>query len=92
MPRAERSLRVFHAPEGFCDVMFRANLALLQGNAGEAIQKYTEVLYKLSPGHVCALLNRSMAYVEWEYYELAVVDAYRACVAVNELRKVRTSR
>lgn len=87
-PRA--TLRLVHAPKSFCDVMVHANIALSNNNLEEAIEHYTAVLYKLSPGHVCAFLNRSMAYVRSGYYELAVIDAYRACIAANELKKVRT--
>ena len=72
--------------------MVRANKALSSHRPQEAIQKYTEVLYKLSPGHVCAFLNRSMAYVDEGYYELAVMDAYRACVGASELSKVHIAR
>lgn len=71
--------------------MVRANIALSSGRPEQAIRHYTEVLYKLSPAHVCAFLNRSMAYIEERYYELAVVDAYRACIATSELGKVRVS-
>ena len=71
--------------------MVQANIALTSGYPAEAISHYNEVLYNLSPGHVCALLNRSMAYIESGYYELAVVDAYRASIAAGELRMVRLS-
>ena len=69
--------------------MIRANVALSNGKAEEAISHYTEVLYKLSPAHVCAFLNRSMAYIESGYYELAVMDAFRACITAHELGEVR---
>ena len=69
--------------------MVRANIALSTGKSAEAIQHYTKVLYKLSPAHACAFLNRSMAYVEEGYYELAVMDAYRAKLAAGTMRKVR---
>lgn len=72
--------------------MVRGNKALSSHRSEEAIQRYTEVLYKLSPGHVCAFLNRSMAYIDEGYYDLAVMDAYRACMAASELCKVRISR
>ena len=74
---------------GFCDVMVRANIALNNGEFLEAINRYSEVLYQLAPGNVCALLNRSMAFLQSGHEELAVMDAYRACVAAAELRKVR---
>ena len=85
-------LRLHHAPKGFCDVMVHGNIALYNGSLAEAINHYTEVLYNLSPGHVCAFLNRSMAYLESGYWELAVMDAYRACLAASELRQVRAAR
>lgn len=78
--------------ETYCDVMVRANKALTNRRPEEAIRLYTQVLYKQSPAHVCALLNRSIAYLDYGYHELAVMDAYRACIAANELRKVRTLR
>lgn len=67
--------------------MVRGNKALSSHRSEEAIQRYTEVLYKLSPGHVCAFLNRSMAYIDEGYYDLVVMDAYRACMAASELCK-----
>lgn len=69
--------------------MVTANMALSDGRIADAIRNYTEVLYNLSPGNVCAFLNRSLAYLEDGDYELAVVDAYRAGLAASELRKVR---
>lgn len=71
--------------------MVRGNIALSTGKPTEAIEHYTEVLYKLSPGNVCALLNRSMASLEEGYYELAAMDAHRAKIAADELRQVRVS-
>ena len=68
--------------------MVCANKALNNGDLTEAINRYSEVLHKLSPGHICALLNRSMAYLKSGYGELAVMDAYRAGVAATQLRKV----
>lgn len=88
MAQPEKKLRLVHAPESFCDVMVRANIALVNDRPEKAIHLYTEVLYKLSPAHVCAFLNRSMAYIQDGYYELAVTDAYRACITASELRKV----
>ena len=89
MAQPRKAIRLIHAPKGFCDVMIHANIALNNGEFGEAINHYTEVLYKLAPAHVCAFLNRSMAFLKIGYHELAVVDAYRACGAANDLRKVR---
>lgn len=72
--------------------MVSANTALSDGRIGDAIRHYTEVLYKQSPGHVCAFLNRSLAYLEDGDCELAVMDAYRAGLAASELRKVSVSK
>lgn len=87
----KKALRLVHAPKSFCDVMIHANSALSCGRSEAAIRHYTEVLYELSRGNVCAFLNRSLAYLEGGYYELAVVDAYRACVAIKDVGKVRIS-
>lgn len=91
MAEQQQSLRLFHASDSYCGVMVRGNIALSTGKSAEAIEHYTEVLYKLSPGHVCAFLNRSLAYLEEGYYELAVMDAHLAKIAADELRKVRVS-
>lgn len=69
--------------------MIHANIALRNGDSAEAIRYYDRVLYNLSPGHICALLNRCMAYIESGHPELAVMDAYRARIAAGELREVR---
>ena len=92
MAQPRKPIRLVHAPKGFCEVMIHANIALSNGEIGEAINHYNEVLYKLAPAHVCAFLNRSMAFLKSGYYELAVVDAFRACVAARELRQVRCSQ
>ncbi len=86
----ERIDQLAHDPKSFCDVMIHANIALNNGQSDDAILFYTEVLYELAPAHVGALLNRSIAYLEAGYCELAVIDAHRACIATNELRKVRS--
>ncbi|KAL9046200.1 MAG: hypothetical protein Q9214_000905 [Letrouitia sp. 1 TL-2023] len=67
-------------------VLMQAAKALSDKNPLEAISLYTQVLYEISPGHVVALLNRSLAYVWIRRPELAAVDAYRAAVASNEMR------
>ena len=77
------------AIQRICNVMVRGNIALYNGDRSEAINRYNEVLYKLSPGHVCALLNRCLAFLFSGYSELAVMDAYRACLAAAQLGKVR---
>ena len=88
MPGPRLPNPLHHAPRDFRDVMIHANIALTKGELVNATNLYSEVLYKLSPGLLCALLNRSMAFLQGGYPELAVMDAYRACVAANELRKV----
>ena len=82
---------VVYARNGYCDFMIRGNEALSNGRAELAIKYYTKILYDLSPGDVCALLNRSIAYVYEGYNELAVTDAYRASLAAREMRHVRVS-
>ena len=47
---------------------------------------YTDVLYKLAPSSIIALLNRSLAYTCLKLPELAVVDAYRAGILANQMR------
>ena len=66
--------------------MVRANKYLSECDLNKAIGHYTKILYSLSDGHVCALLNRSLAYLLGGYPELAVVDAYRASIIANEAR------
>lgn len=68
------------------DKMLDANRALSRGQPEAAIELYTQVLYDLSPGHVCAFLNRSLCYVWMGYYELAAADAYRAALATHGMR------
>ncbi|KAI4157614.1 MAG: hypothetical protein LQ342_008141 [Letrouitia transgressa] len=76
-----RPIHVFAAP-----ALIQAAKALSNANPSEAIGLYTQVLYETSPGHVVALLNRSLAYVWIGRPELAAVDAYRAAIASNEMR------
>ena len=80
-----------HAREGYCDIMIRANQALSNSQSEVAIEYYTKVLFDLSPGDVCAFLNRSIAYVCEGHSELAVTDAYRASLAAKDLCNVRVS-
>ncbi|KAL2037076.1 hypothetical protein N7G274_010203 [Stereocaulon virgatum] len=67
--------------------LVQANIFLSQKNTQEAIKLYTKILYTVSPGHVCALLNRALAYLCLEHPELAVVDAYRAAVSAYGMRE-----
>lgn len=89
MAQANNNAVVVHARDGYCDTMVRGNKALSNRNSEVAIQIYTKILYDLSPGDVCAFLNRSIAYVQEGYSELAVIDAYRASLAAREMNNVR---
>ena len=89
MAQTKQKLRLVLSPKTFCDAMVHANIALSEGNLEEAIDHYTKVLHKLAPGLTCAFLNRCMAYLHSGYYELAVMDAYRACITARGLFKVR---
>ena len=80
---------IVHARNSYCDFMVRGNEALTNRRPEVAIQCYTKVLYELSPGDVCALLNRSIAYASEGYGELAVTDAYRASLAARAMNHVR---
>ena len=80
---------IVHARNGYCDVMVRGNQALSNSQPEVATRYYTKVLYELSPGDVCALLNRSIAYMCEGYSELAVTDAYRASLAARAMNHVR---
>lgn len=92
MASDEQRLQIWPAPGSLSDIMVRGNMLLSTGKTAEAINYYTHVLHKLSPGHVCAFLNRSIAYLEEGCYELAVMDAHRAKIAVDEMRNVRGMR
>ena len=88
---AKPTLRLIHSHNGPDDLLFRANALLATGNAEEALRLYTRILYGVSPGHVCAFLNRSLAYLALGYPELAVTDAYRAAVVTHSIRATRRS-
>ncbi|MCJ1432014.1 hypothetical protein MMC27_001370 [Xylographa pallens] len=68
------------------ELLFRGNAELVAGRPDQALRLYTKVLYDVSPGHVCAFLNRAMAYISLGYPELGVMDAYRAAITCQELR------
>ena len=70
-------------PEHFC---FRGNEELANNRPQVAIKYYTHVLHELCPGHICALLNRCLAYVLLGYPELAVYDAYAAVTLAYQCR------
>jgi hypothetical protein len=85
---AKPSLRLIHAANSPEELLFRANAHLSKGALKKALQLYTKVLYETSPGHICAFLNRALAYMRLGYPALAVVDAYRAGIAANEMRSI----
>ena len=66
--------------------MFKGNKALVARKAKEAYDHYTQILYTVCPGHICAFMNRSLAHILMGYPELAVFDAYRATQLCHELR------
>ncbi|MCJ1377875.1 hypothetical protein MMC17_000971 [Xylographa soralifera] len=83
---ARPTLRPVHNQESADELLFRGNAELVAGRPDQALRLYTKVLYDVSPGHVCAFLNRAMAYVSLGYPELGVMDAYRAAITCQELR------
>ena len=83
------AIRLHHAPKSVEDIIIHANIELTNGLLHEANNHYNEVLYNLSPAHVCAFLNRSLVFLRHGYYELAVIDAYRASIATTALLMVR---
>ena len=88
MKQLKLPFRPLPAHRDFCDVMVDANIALNNNELAVALDLYTKVLYKRSPGLVCALLNRSMVFLRNGRRELAVMDAHRAYIAAAELQKV----
>ena len=83
---AKPSLRVIHSHGSADDLLFRGNAELAAGYPESALELYTKVLYELCPGHICAFLNRALAYIALGYPELAVMDAYRAGIICTETR------
>ncbi|MCJ1286612.1 hypothetical protein MMC26_005958 [Xylographa opegraphella] len=83
---ANTTLRSVHGLERADELLFRGNTELVAGRSDQALQIYTKVLYEVSPGHVCAFLNRAMAYIALGYPELGVTDAYRAAITCQRLR------
>ena len=79
-------VRFFHSKTNPEDALFRANKHLGQGEPEKAIKLYTDVLYKLAPASIIALLNRSLAYTCLQLPELAVADAYRAGILANQIQ------
>ncbi|MCJ1408692.1 hypothetical protein MMC19_002767 [Ptychographa xylographoides] len=77
---------VIHTHNSADDLLFQANAQLAAGHPDIALDLYTKVLYEVSPGHLCAFLNRALAYIQLGYPELGVVDAYRAKCICQKLR------
>ena len=78
-------LRLIHSSNSCEDLMVKANIHLSKQRAEKALEVYTKIIYEVSPGNPCALLNRSLAYVVLGYPELAVTDAYRAATFIYDL-------
>ncbi|KAL9121560.1 MAG: hypothetical protein Q9187_001879 [Circinaria calcarea] len=89
---ARPTLRLIHSHDSADDLMFKANALLAARRPREALNLYTKILYQKSPGHICAFLNRALAYSLLGYPELAVVDAYRALVLLGDLQNRRRVR
>ena len=83
---ARSTLRLIHSRDSTDDLLFRANAHLAGHEPDKALPLYTKVLYETSPGHVCAFLNRSLAYIALGYPELASMDAFRAAVSADATR------
>ena len=90
MPRPP--LKLIHPHGSADDLLFRGNTELAAGHPERALEFYTKVLYEVCPGHICAFLNRALAYVALGYPELAVMDAYRATGICNQIRYTHPSR
>ncbi|OCL08289.1 hypothetical protein AOQ84DRAFT_407199 [Glonium stellatum] len=69
----------------------RANSHLSEFKPKAALELYTQVLTKTSPGHPCAFLNRSLCYLVLGFPSLAVTDAYRALLAAHWARHAKPS-
>lgn len=79
-------LQLFQKQNNANEVLMKANTAISERRPDEALALYTHVLHELAPGHVSALLNRSLCYVLIGHYELAAMDAYRAALASHDMR------
>ena len=82
---ARETSRFIQTINGFEDLMIKANIYLSHHRAETALEVYTKIIYEVSPGNPCALLNRSLAYLVLGYPELAVADAYRAATFIYDL-------
>ncbi|MCJ1367641.1 hypothetical protein MMC16_006775 [Acarospora aff. strigata] len=83
------SLRLPYSPDCTEDLMNKANTHLAARQPSQAHEIYTKILQARAPGHPCALLNRSLAYIAMGYPELAVADAYRAAMVCHDMRQSR---
>ena len=83
-------LRLVYSPDSTDDLMNRANAHLAARQPYQALQIYNKILTSKSPGHPCAFLNRSLAYIALGYPELAVADAYRAAMTSYGMRQANT--
>jgi len=83
-------LRLVYSPDSFEDLMNLANAHLAAQQPHHALQMYNKILISKSPGHPCAFLNRSLAYIALGFPELAVADAYRAAMASYGMRQANT--
>ena len=83
-------IRLVYCPDSTDDLMHRANAHLSTRQPYQALPLYTKILSSSFPGHPCAFLNRSLAYLALDYPELAVADAYRAAMSSYGMRKSST--
>ncbi|KAI9827414.1 MAG: hypothetical protein M1819_006955 [Sarea resinae] len=67
-------------------LLVRANEYLVANHPHEALELYTEFLYRVSPGHPAAFLNRALCYIALGYPELAASDATRAKMVADRMR------
>lgn len=79
-------LRLIFSPDETDNFLSKASTHLANGQPYQALQTYTKVLLEISPGHPCAFLNRSLAYIALDYPELAVADAYQAAMISYGMR------
>jgi hypothetical protein len=56
-------------------ILLEANDLLSRGQFSEALDIYSQVLFDDPPGHLVALLNRSLCYLLLDHPSLAAIDA-----------------
>ncbi|ORY09319.1 hypothetical protein BCR34DRAFT_589423 [Clohesyomyces aquaticus] len=76
-------------PEQATNALAVANRELALNRPKSALEKYTNILTLLLPGHPIAFLNRCLCYLVLGFPNLAAFDAYRAIIAVRNLPGVR---